>query len=583
MGAAAEGPTSPTRQRVGAVVAIVGVGALLPAAVTWLGGGFGITRNDDYAFHATMAVFAEHGVFRLRGPADMTLIGQLILAWPVAKATSSSIVALQLATLAAGTVGLFAVAALARRVLDLKRSVVVALAVAVTPLWAPLAVSFMTDVWALALAAVAAVLAVRATESRSTAGFGVGLAAALVAGSGAFLVRQTAVAILVAIVAGTLVGLVVARGDRPNRTAERVLAAGLVAVAAVACIVAYRWRTTMALGGAGTDPMTLDRLTLPLQNADRALISFALLMLPVSVVFVRRELVVRRVRARPMVAVVAGALIGSVVLVKVITGPIDLLTLYDYASRNGPTAFSAPAVRIPIVPWWPWAAVVVLSAANLWALIVVVTGSGLRRCWHERPVVLTVAGTMVVATAGLFALAWIASSRTFDRYLLPVVPFAALVVAWIATVDGPAATAGHPGLDQDLDLRRDPVPLVLGPWRAAALVVLVAFASWFGLASASFDRAVHRAGDAALARTGADPTDLDSGMTFDGTRAADALALSDPYVPSSGTRCWQVRQTDDRAKVAGPVLEHQQLLWVDRWFYLTQDPPGCADALEPGG
>jgi hypothetical protein len=555
-----------------AALAIVGVGAVLPAIVTAAGGGFGITRNDDYAFHATMRVFAEHGVFRLRGPADMTLIGQLVLAWPVARLTSSSITALQLTTLAVGAVGLLGVAVFARSVVDLKRSVLVALAVAVTPMWAPLATSFMTDVWAFSLSAVAAALVVRAVAAPSTRGFGIGLGAALVAGSGAFLVRQTAVAVLVTIIAGVVVGLAVTRRDRPNRATERRLAAGLVAASAVVCVALYRWRTTMALGGAGTDPMTLSRVTLPVQNADRALISLALLLLPVSVVFVRRDLVARRARARPRLAVGAAAAIGSIVVVKLLTQPIDALTLYDYAGRKGPAAFSAPGRVIPLVPWWPWALLVVAAAVNLWALIVVLSGPGLGRCWSARPVVFTVAATMVVATLGLFVLAWIASSRTFDRYLLPVVPFAALLIGWVAAVDSGDGRDGG----------QDRAPLALGPWRVVALVGLVGLGAWFGLASASFDRAVHRAGDAALARTGVAATDLDSGMTFDGTQAAAVLPLDATYRPSTGTRCWQVRQTDDRSKVRGAVLVQERLLWVDRWFYLVQDPPGCAASLRPG-
>lgn len=565
--------TGRVRRRAVAAAVVVGLGAVLPALVTALGGGFGLTRNDDYAFLATMRVFVEHGTFQLRGPADMTLIGQILLAWPVAKVTSSSTTALELTTLAVGTIGLGALAVLARQVLDLKRSVIVAVAITATPLWAPLATTFMTDVWALGLAAVACALAVRAVGSATTAAFGIRLGMALAAAGAAFLVRQTAAGALVAVAAGTVVGLATVRADRPNARTERLVAGALTAVVAAGCLAGYHWRSSMPLGGVVASPWELDRLILPFTNGDRALVSLAMLLLPVSVAFVRRGQVRRRAQARPRLALVTGVAIAWVVVLKLIARPLDELTLYDYATQFGASSDSAPMAAVAIVPSVLWAAFVVVAAFNLWVLVLVISGPGLRRCWQQRPVVFAVTAAMALVSAVLFVVGWIISFHVFDRYLLTVVPFAGLLIAWISVLDDPAD-------EEAVAAGRRPAPLVLGPVRSAALVSLVVVGAWFGLASASFDRAVHRAGERAVARSGLDPAEIDAGMTVNGTRASEA-PLGEPLVPFASVRCWRVHQSEDRSGAHGPLLEHQRLLWVDRWFYLAHEPGACK--APPGG
>jgi hypothetical protein len=565
-----DGPATPSvRPKALAVAVIVGFGALLPALVTVAGGGFGIARNDDYAFLATTRVFAEHGTFQLRGPADMMLIGQVLLAWPVARLTSGSTTALQLTTLAVGTVGLLALAALARNVLDLKRSVLVAVAVAATPLWTQLATTFMTDVWAFGLAALAAALVVWAVGAPSTLGFAARFAGAVGAGAAAFAVRQTAAGALVAVAVGVGVGLLGPRADRSNRRFERSVAGALLAVAGAVCIAVYRWRSTMQLGGAADAPWDLERVTMPLVDLDRFLVSVSVLLLPVSVAFVRRDLLRRRVQARPRLALVSGVGLGFIAVLNLGARPLDQFTLGDYVTQFGSSHSSAPSAVVPILPWLVWALVLAAACANLWVLLLVLTGPGLRRCWQQRPVVVAVAAALIVTGTVMLVLGWVVTYHVYDRYLLLSVPFAGLLVAWVTVADGPADAP-------------DPAPLALRGAPAWGLAGLVVLAAWFGVASASFDRAVHDAGDRALVVTGAAFPDLHGGMTVNGANAADA-PLDQPLERNDGYRCWVVRQTDRRSQVDGPVVGHRRLLWVDRWFYLEQFPKYCDGDQQPGG
>ncbi|MGN6692651.1 MAG: glycosyltransferase family 39 protein, partial [Aquihabitans sp.] len=562
---------SPARSRL-AAAAIVGVGAVLPVVVTALGGGFGITRNDDWAYLATMRTLVEHGVFRLGGPAEMTLAGQIYLAWPVAALTSTSTTALQLTTVAVGTAGLFAVAALARTVLDLTRAAFVALAVAVTPLWPSLVTTFMTDVWAFAFGAVALLLVVRAVDTGSTRRFLLGVAAALAAAAVAVTIRQTAVVALFAVIASTTVGLLRIRAGRPERTTERWTALVLVGATVLGCAWFYRWRSAMPLGDLRPDDIGSRGAAL-LGSLDVIGITCALLLLPASVAFLRRDLVLERIRALPRAAPLLGIALAWLVVWKLILLPIDRLTLYDYAGRFGPSSYSGPEDKVAIVPWFPWALLIVAAAANLWALVVVLSGPGLRRCWRTQPVLATAAATMVLGTVAMFAASWLGSPSRFDRYLLPAVPYAALLLAWVCALPAASATGNEPAAV-------GPAPgLVIGRGRAAGLVVLVALSAWFGLASASFDRAVHRAGEVALRQVG---PSLDAGWTVTGTWSTERPP-GQP-VPRSPTDCWTLRQAADRSDVVGEVVAHDRLLWVDRWFSVVNERPGCgADADLLGG
>lgn len=563
--------TSSGRGRLGAVASIVAVGFVLPALVTAIGGGFGITRNDDYAFIDTMRTFVDHGSFEIRGPADMTLIGQVLLAWPVAKLTSTSITALQLTTLVVGTAGLLATAAFARTVVDRRRATLVAIAVAVTPMWAPLATTFMTDVWAWAFGALALAVVARATGAATTKGFVVGLVGALLAAGLAFSIRQTAVVALLAVLVGTGVGLATTRAGRPGRTTERRTAIALGLLAVVVCGGVYRWRSSLGVGGLGFDRLTAYRAAAPLVNGDQILVTIALLLLPASVVFLRRDLVVRRARACPRGAPVSAVIIGLLVGLRMAMQPIDQLTLNDYASTYGPASYTAPMDKIAIVPLVPWALLVLLAAANLWALGMVLSGPVLRRCWEDRPEVLAIAVTVIVGTIGLLALSWIGSLVRFDRYLLPLIPAGALLLAWVGALEARAEAEGP-------EPARAPAPLAISPVRAVGLAGFVVLAAWFGVASASFDRVVHRAGDAARRETGAT---VDAGLTVNYTWVLDDPDYEGITSPDR-SGCWILRQAPDRSDLPGRIVAHERLLWVDRWFSVVDDPSACLPANAGG-
>lgn len=218
------------------VAVLVVVGSLLPLLVAAHFDALVVPRGDGWSYALSAFHFADTGHLRSDW-ALMNLVGQVVLAAPVILIFGHSVTALQVSVAVLGVIGLLAVFDLAASVLPRRHALFVALVVALGPMWAPLSVSFMTDVPAFAFGAVCLALGARALGRNELR---VGLfVAALVVGFVGFTIRES---VLAAVVAVCVVGLW--SGRSYTATSQRVVKASIAAL--VLAIVAFAiWRRAL--------------------------------------------------------------------------------------------------------------------------------------------------------------------------------------------------------------------------------------------------------------------------------------------------------------------------------------------------
>ena len=216
----------------------VGLASLL-VGVTWFlsssGGAVGIARADDWSYLLTQFEFARTGRFVLNNWAVTMLIGQTLLAAPVVFIAGPSVVALQ------GFVAILSIAALVttyvvvRQILPTGWAAFSILTLAVSPVFGPSVVSFMTDVPALFFLSLSLLMGIRALRS-SRISWG------LMAGSGlaalvAFTFRDYAILGFPVVV---LVAWMYARKGR-----DRLILGGLLAAILGSAFALYFWRHSL--------------------------------------------------------------------------------------------------------------------------------------------------------------------------------------------------------------------------------------------------------------------------------------------------------------------------------------------------
>jgi hypothetical protein len=194
--------------------------------------------NDDWQYARAAAIFANTGHIEIDTPIAPSLVGQLLLAWPLIKAFGASHLLLRLLTLAMATVLLWAADVLLRladvpHALRWKALAVLAL----NPLFACLSLSFMTECYGYALAFLGAVAWLRSRRSADAGRFpaavtfaAAALAAALIGAS--FWIRQYCVVAYPALVVATVANLVGMRQWRRLGRSLLPIALGALVVAA---------------------------------------------------------------------------------------------------------------------------------------------------------------------------------------------------------------------------------------------------------------------------------------------------------------------------------------------------------------
>ena len=213
--------------------------ATVVIGITWIissfGGAVGIARADDWSYLLTQFEFARTGQFLMNNWAVTMLIGQTLLAAPVVAIAGPSVAALQ------GLVAILSIAALvttyvvARQILPIGWAAFSILTLAVSPVFGPSVVSFMTDVPALFFLSLSLLMGIQALRaSRMSWGLMVGSGLASLV---AFTFRDYAVL-------GFPVVVLVAWTYVKNRR-DRLALGGLLAAILGSAFALYSWRHSL--------------------------------------------------------------------------------------------------------------------------------------------------------------------------------------------------------------------------------------------------------------------------------------------------------------------------------------------------
>jgi 4-amino-4-deoxy-L-arabinose transferase-like glycosyltransferase len=481
---------------------VLAAGALL-VLLSAVHGALGAARNDDWSFYRTAFAFDATHHFRVDGWPQMTLAGHTLLAWPIVALFGHTIIGLQLLGLTAAMVGVVCSYVVVRRFLSPGYAAVACLSLAIGPVLGTLAVSYMTDTTAFGLQVATLAFGVRACESRTPARSG-WLLAAVACGLYAFSIREFAIVALVAVFAVAVAGW----ADRPEERRR------LLALAAGACVIAlvfYAWRRSVPHSASLS--LDLEPGFSAVRQVTRSVITLGLFVSPVALAVSPVRAVRSAWRAhRALTVLVLGA-----DAVCVLAGGATLLGNYVTARGSYPPGSNLRAASNMLPEG-------VYSLARLVAIYGLVVGSLVLatalaellasiRAGRGASSVAATARTApallmcIVFTVGLAltSLGVIVATKTpfFDRYLIPMVPFLAALLALGGVRYGVLWHA----------------PLKVA---AAALAVYAAIGFVYVDTAATVDGANWRAGQQ-LTDAGLAPATIDAGFAWFGLHQPDRV------------------------------------------------------------
>jgi hypothetical protein len=397
------------------------VGAVVPFLIAWQSGALGIPRyGDDWSYLLTLFRFADHGELNGNHWVSMNLVGQIVAGAVPVKIFGAHIEVAQLETLFVGLLGLGAVYDLGKRMCTRQQALFVAALVAVGPMWATFAVSFMTDVWSFSFIVLCLALGARAMEADRTR-LGV-LVGSIAVGVFAFTIREYAVVAPLAVV-------LVAMWREPQRM--RRTGTCLVGTVLVSAAAFELWRHTLSAWEPSLSPgaPSLDSVDTATNIARELMMSVGLVVSP-AVVLAGPVAAVRRAwrSSRRLTVLVAGStafLLGwEIQRVRHSEGYFWVPVLAPL--RQG---VDGPA----LLPRTLTFALAVLGAASMTVLLLMAVPAvaslrrrRLREIRPARPAVAVVAGT-AVALSTLYVVALVTEIAVWDRYVLPLVPLVALL------------------------------------------------------------------------------------------------------------------------------------------------------------
>lgn len=492
-------PVRPERDRALAWVLSLSLVALVsvvaPLLIARHYGALGVPRGDDWSYLRTLFRWIDEGTLDFNNWVSMSLVGQLALAAPIVLIAGRSISAVQIETALIGFAGLLAVLFTARLLVRrLSVATFVALTVAAGPPFAVLAVGYMTDIPGQALSMIAVALGVFGLRRRepSTALVIASMAVSFVA----FTVRQYAAVPLVAM---TLVALWT-WGSRSDRAALRRVIGAAAGIAVAAIGFYFYWRTIPS-----SKPFTPG---LPDGHAVRTtfyksagLIRLLGLLLAPLIVLCRPDRILKRAWAASSTLSV-GLLVGA-------TGWLSY-TAYagprvgfagNYVVRDGALSIGVAAGRRPDIfsatEWWlllvaGTVGALVLILAAVPAIVEAASRLRFRDLTPADPAIAFVALSMA-GYAGAYGLAAFSGLPLYDRYVLPMVPLAALLLANahlderapIATL--PSGVPAPHAFFAPPERIAEPLSLLRRLTGGVVLVALMALGTIYALDSASFD------------------------------------------------------------------------------------------------
>ncbi|MEO6468255.1 MAG: hypothetical protein ABIP21_04080 [Acidimicrobiia bacterium] len=498
---------SSPRAAVGTIVGLLVVGALIPLAVASRAGALDIPRSDDWSYLLTLFRWVDHGRLGFNNWVSMTLVGQLVLTVPIVAIFGRSIEAVHIFSALLGAVGLGALVVIGTMILPARRgAVLVAITIALGPLWAPLAATYMTDVPAFTVQMVSLAFGVAAVRGeRISLGL---LGIALATGGLAVSIRQYELIPLIALLA--VAGWKSVQ-DHDARSTRRIALMGGAALVSIVALFAWFASLPDALS-LSPDPQTSGlAANLVVQSAGFVRLA-GVLLIPVVIWGGPLNVVRRAWASAPRLASVI-AVLGSVwMTVSYARNPATPF-VGNYLDRHGVLAEDVlNGRRLLVIPAYLFDALALAGSVVAVLLLLAAVPGAIRLRSHiaNRTTRLIDPGVALLALTVLgFSTAYVIAIATklpiFDRYALPVIPLVGLLFlgALRTTVDSSATHA-------------TPTRTVTRTRFAATVVASIAMAL-VGLAfstdSASFDATRWRV-DTDVTRLGYSPLAIDGGFEW---------------------------------------------------------------------
>jgi hypothetical protein len=496
----------------GVMVLLALAGVVAPVLIAAHYRALGIPRSDDWSYLLTLFRWVGDGRLGFNHWAAPPLIGQLVVAAPVAAIFDHSIAAVHLTSAFVGWIGLLAVVAMGRRLVSTSAAVVVALTIAIGPLVLPMAATFMTDHWAFAMQTLSLALAF---EAFRRAPFSIRWWTASVAVAFfAVCIRQYALVPAFAVIGAGYVEARRAADPKRLRTVYLVIGAFVVAT----LVLGAWWVARPGISDLTPRGPSVSAVSDMIRGDLGYLRLVGLLLFPVA--FVARPVrVVRRawVASQPLTfAIVLGA--GGVLLLQ-FSEPAGSPFVGNYVDRVGVLAQDVlTGTRPPVFTPWMFGALAWISTFG--ALVLLLAAVPMlgrvperwkaRTWWPDSPITAILAVNVIAFVLFVNAEAAV-GLPLFDRYALPVLP----VIAFAAL------RAARERVD---------APVRLGPtaWTAtvAALVVIGAVGFAFAAESASYDGSRWRVAEMAT-HAGFTPLQVDGGFEWDAWHSG----VGPPYWP----------------------------------------------------
>jgi len=248
-----QGPKSGSGSRlfdVGALVILITLGAVVPLLIAQSSGALRIPRSDDWSYLTTLFRWIDGNGLSFNRWVSMTLVGQLLIAAPVALIAHHSIAAVHIETALIGAIGLGSLYFLGIRVTKHRSAaLLVAVTMTLSPIWIGLAATYMTDIPTFTLQTLmlsAAAKGILGTKKRTQwllASAGLGVAGCSI--------RQFAI---VPLVATLIVFALIAKREKNPVLMRATMTVGLLSVISVTAIIIFWSHIPDPLQGAPIHP-----------------------------------------------------------------------------------------------------------------------------------------------------------------------------------------------------------------------------------------------------------------------------------------------------------------------------------------
>jgi hypothetical protein len=501
---------------IAAVVILITLGAVIPLLIAQSAGALKIPRSDDWSYLTTLFRWVDGDGLSFNNWVSMTLVGQLVLAAPVAALARHSIGAVHVETALLGAVGLIALYYVGVRVLQRRSAaLLVAITMTLSPLWVAMAPTFMSDIPSFALQMLMTAAGVKGllTKSRRIPW----LVATVALGVAGCSIRQFAIVPLIAVL---LAFAVIAKRDGDRALMRATIASGIIAFLAIGVLMIWWSGIPDPLKGAPMD-ITLGSLREATARGIGYLRLCGLLLLPVLAYVGPIRVAKRAWRASALTTTLVAALTTTALILAAATLGEDAF-VGNYIHPRGVLADDVLVGTRPFLIARPaWLALVILGSLGAVVIMLCAVPAYMRaksrllsrnnEMRSHREELDPIAVFFGLTLLGLFA-AYVSTDALqinrfpiFDRYVITGLPLIALLILRDMSLG-----TSHEEQAQGVGRR-------IAPSRAVAIIssllLLASLGTIWGVDSARYDATRWQVSKDAVAK-GFNPLHIDGGFEW---------------------------------------------------------------------